>query len=118
MPFLPVSPKELAERGWDTYDFLLISADAYIDHSSFGAAIISRVLEKEGFRVAILARPRFDTEADFAAFPAPQLGVLISCGNLDSMVSNYTAAKKKRSTDAYAPGGKAGGRCLAGNSRR
>ncbi len=110
MPFLPVSPKEIEERGWDTYDFLLISADAYIDHSSFGAAIISRVLEKEGFRVTILARPRFDTEEDFAAFPAPQLGVLISCGNLDSMVSNYTAAKKKRSSDAYAPGGKAGGR--------
>ncbi len=110
MPFLPVSPKEMEDRGWDTYDFLLVSADAYIDHSSFGAAIISRVLEKEGFRVAILARPRFDTEEDFAAFPAPRLGVLIACGNLDSMVSNYTAAKKKRSSDAYAPGGKAGGR--------
>ncbi len=110
MPFLPISPAEIKERGWDTYDFLLISADEYIDHSSFGAAIISRVLEREGFRVAILARPRFDTEADFTAFPAPRLGVLISCGNLDSMVSNYTAAKKKRSSDAYAPGGKAGGR--------
>jgi len=110
MPFLPVSPKEMELLGWDTYDFLLVSADAYIDHSSFGAAIISRVLEKEGFRVAILARPRFDTEADFTAFPPPRLGVLLSCGNLDSMVSNYTAAKKKRNADAYAPGGKAGGR--------
>ncbi len=110
MPFLPVSPGEMQALGWEAYDFLLVSADAYIDHSSFGAAIISRVLEKEGFRVAILARPRFDTEVDFAAFPAPRLGVLISCGNLDSMVSNYTAAKKKRSEDAYAPGGKAGGR--------
>ena len=110
MPFLPISPAEIRERGWDSYDFLLVSADAYIDHSSFGAAIISRVLEKEGFRVAILARPRFDTEGDFAAFPPPRLGVLVSCGNLDSMVSNYTAAKKKRSEDLYAPGGKAGGR--------
>lgn len=110
MAFLPISPAEILEKGWDSYDFLLVTADAYIDHSSFGAAIISRVLEKEGFRVAILSRPRFDTEADFAAFPTPRLGVLISCGNLDSMVSNYTAAKKRRSTDAYAPGGKAGGR--------
>ncbi len=110
MPFLPISPAEITARGWDTYDFLLVSADAYIDHSSFGAAIISRVLEREGFRVAILARPRFDTEADFAAFPPPRLGVLLSCGNLDSMVSNYTVAKKKRRTDAYAPGGAAGGR--------
>ncbi len=110
MPFLPISPAEIQARGWAEYDFLLISADAYIDHPSFGAAIISRVLEKEGFRVAILARPHFDTEADFAAFPAPKLGVLLSCGNLDSMVSNYTAAKKKRSTDAYAPGGAFGGR--------
>ena len=110
MPFLPVSPKEIEERGWDTYDFLLITADAYIDHSSFGAAIISRVLEEEGFRVAILSRPRFDTEEAFKAFPPPKLGVLISCGNLDSMVSNYTAAKKRRKEDAYAPGGKAGGR--------
>ncbi len=110
MPFLPISPAEIRARGWEEYDFLLVSADAYIDHPSFGAAIISRVLEKEGFRVAILARPRFDTEADFAAFPAPRLGVLLSCGNLDSMVSNYTAAKKKRSADAYAPGGVFGGR--------
>ncbi|MBE7025936.1 MAG: YgiQ family radical SAM protein [Ruminococcaceae bacterium] len=110
MAFLPISPAEIREQGWDSYDFLLVTADAYIDHSSFGAAIISRVLEREGFRVAVLSRPRFDTEKDFSAFPAPRLGVLISCGNLDSMVSNYTAAKKKRSSDVYAPGGHAGGR--------
>lgn len=110
MPFLPISPSEVQKRYDGEYDFLLVSADAYIDHPSFGAAIISRVLEAEGFRIAILARPRFDTEADFSAFPPPRLGVLLSCGNLDSMVSNYTAAKKKRSSDAYAPGGAAGGR--------
>lgn len=110
MAFLPISPTEIQEKGWNSYDFLLVTADAYIDHSSFGAAIISRVLEREGFRVAILSRPRYDTEADFSAFPAPKLGVLISCGNLDSMVSNYTVTKKKRSTDVYAPGGRAGGR--------
>ena len=110
MPFLPISPEEILHTYGDSYDFLLVTADAYIDHSSFGAAIISRVLEAEGFRVAVLARPRFDSEKDFSAFPKPRLGVLISCGNLDSMVSNYTAAKRKRSEDAYAPGGKAGGR--------
>ncbi len=110
MPFLPISPAEIQERYGAEYDFLLISADAYVDHSSFGAAIISRVLEAEGFRVAILARPRFDTEADLKAFPPPKLAVLISAGNLDSMVANYTAAKKRRSTDSYAPGGVSGGR--------
>ena len=100
MPFLPISPKEISALGWEYYDFLLVTADAYVDHSSFGAAIISRVLEKEGFRVAILARPGFNTEEDFSAFPPPRLGVLISCGNLDSMVSNYTAAQKRRKEDA------------------
>lgn len=110
MPFLPITPEEILHTYGDSYDFLLVTADAYIDHSSFGAAIISRVLEAEGFRVAVLARPRFDSERDFSAFPKPRLGVLISCGNLDSMVSNYTAAKRKRSEDAYAPGGQAGGR--------
>ena len=110
MPFLPVSPAEVHSHYEDSYDFLLVTADAYIDHSSFGAAIISRVLEAEGFRVAILSRPRFDSDIDFAVFPKPKLAVLISCGNLDSMVSNYTAAKKRRSEDAYAPGGKSGGR--------
>ncbi len=110
MPFLPISATEIKERGWEYYDFLLVSADAYVDHSSFGAAIISRVLEKEGFRVAVLARPRYDSADDFKAFPPPRLAVLISCGNLDSMVSNYTVSKKKRSADAYAPGGHFGGR--------
>ncbi len=110
MPFLPISPDEVRDSYGESYDFLLVTADAYIDHSSFGAAIISRVLEAEGFRVAILSRPRFDSESDFAAFPKPKLAVLISCGNLDSMVSNYTVAKRKRSEDAYAPGGEAGGR--------
>ncbi len=110
MGFLPISAAEMQERGWDTYDFLLVSADAYVDHPSFGHAIIARVLEKEGFRVAILARPAYKTNVDFAAFPPPRLGVLISCGNLDSMVSNYTVSKKRRHNDVYAPGGKAGGR--------
>ena len=110
MDFLPISAAEIAARGWDTYDFLLISADAYVDHPSFGHAIIARVLEKEGFRVAILPRPQYKNNVDFASFPPPRLGVLISCGNLDSMVSNYTVSKKRRHDDVYAPGGKAGGR--------
>ncbi|MDD6308577.1 MAG: YgiQ family radical SAM protein [Clostridia bacterium] len=110
MGFLPISAAEMKDRGWDTYDFLLVSADAYVDHSSFGHAIISRVLENEGFRVAILSRPQYTSVIDFAAFPKPKLGILLSCGNLDSMVSNYTVNKKKRHKDVYAPGGHAGGR--------
>ena len=106
--FLPVSKQDMQGRGWDTYDFLLITADAYVDHPSFGAAIISRVLEADGYRVAILAQPDWRKEEAFTAFGRPRLGVLISGGNLDSMVAHYTAAKKRRHDDAYSPGGKSG----------
>ncbi len=106
--FLPVSKKEIEERGWDYYDFLYVIGDAYVDHSSFGPAIISRCLEAAGYRVAILSQPDWHTADDFKAFPKPRLGVLISGGNMDSMVNHYTAAKKPRSSDAYSPGGKMG----------
>ena len=108
--FLPVSKEDMEKRGWDEYDFLFISGDAYVDHPSFGLAILSRLLEKEGYRVCILAQPDYKTNTDFLRFGRPRLGVLISGGVIDSMVNHYTAAKKRRSEDVYSPGGKAGKR--------
>ena len=106
--FLPVSQEEMHERGWWWYDFLLVTGDAYVDHPSFGTAVIGRTLEAEGFRVAVLAQPDWHSAEAFAAFGRPKLGVLIGAGNLDSMVAHYTAAKKRRSEDFYSPGKKAG----------
>ena len=106
--FLPVSRKEMEERGWYYYDFLLVTGDAYVDHPSFGAAVIGRVLEADGYRVAVLAQPDWKTAGDFTAMGRPRYGALVGAGNLDSMVAHYTAAKKRRSEDAYSPGKKAG----------
>ena len=108
MAFLPITAKEIHERGWDEVDFVLVTGDAYVDHPSFGTAIISRVLEDEGMRVAILAQPDWKTSKDFTRFGKPRLGFMVNSGNVDSMVAHYTAAKKRRSDDAYSPGGKAG----------
>ena len=106
--FLPVSQEDMRERGWYYYDFLLITGDAYVDHPSFGTAVIGRVLEAEGYRVAVLAQPDWTSPDAFAAMGRPRYGVLIGAGNLDSMVAHYTAAKKRRHDDAYSPGRKAG----------
>ena len=106
--FLPVSREEMLRRGWDEYDILLVTGDAYVDHPSFGAAVIGRVLEAEGWRVAVLAQPAWQDASAFAAMGRPRLGVFIGAGNLDSMVAHYTAAKKRRSEDFYSPGKKAG----------
>ena len=106
--FLPVSREDMARRGWDSYDFLLITGDAYVDHPSFGTAIIGRILEGSGYRVAVLAQPDWHSAEAFAALGRPRLGVLIGAGNIDSMVAHYTAAKKRRHDDAYSPGRKAG----------
>ena len=106
--FLPISKEDMVERGWYWYDFLLITGDAYVDHPSFGPAIISRVLEAEGYRVAILAQPNWRDPAAFTALGRPRLGVMISGGNIDSMVAHYTAAKKRRHDDAYSPGNRPG----------
>ena len=100
----------MLERGWDAPDFVLVTGDAYVDHPSFGPAIISRVLENEGFHVAILAQPDWKTDRDFTRFGKPKLGFLVTSGNIDSMVAHYTAARRKRSDDAYSPGKKAGKR--------
>ena len=106
--FLPVSKADMEERGWWYYDFLVVTADAYIDHPSFGSAIIARVLEDEGFRVAVLAQPDWHSADAFRAMGKPRYGVMIGGGNIDSMVAHYTAAKKRRSADAYSPGNRMG----------
>ncbi|MCI6646396.1 MAG: YgiQ family radical SAM protein [Oscillospiraceae bacterium] len=106
--FLPVSRQDMQDRGWWWYDFLVVTGDAYVDHPSFGPTVIARVLEAEGFRVAILAQPDWHSCEDFLAMGRPKLGVMIGAGNLDSMVAHYTAAKKRRSEDFYSPGKKMG----------
>ena len=106
--FLPVCREEMIARDWYYYDFLVITADAYIDHPSFGTTIIARLLEGEGYRVAILAQPDWHDAEAFRAMGKPRYGVLIGGGNLDSMVAHYTAAKKRRSEDFYSPGKKTG----------
>ena len=106
--FLPVSREDLAERGWDEYDFLVITGDAYVDHPTFGPAIISRLLESEGYRVAILAQPDWRRVSAFTQLGRPRFGVFLSSGNIDSMVAHYTVAKKRRHDDAYSPGNRTG----------
>ena len=108
--FLPTTRAEMQARGWDRPDFVYVTGDAYVDHPSFGVAIISRVLEDAGFRVAILAQPDYKSCDAFREFGKPRLGFLVTSGNIDSMVAHYTAAKKKRSFDYYSPGGKPGKR--------
>ncbi len=108
--FLPISKQDMLARGWEDIDFLVVTGDAYVDHPSFGTAIISRVLEAEGFKVGILTAPNHKNPLDFKKFGRPKYAALVSAGNIDSMVSNYTAAKKKRSDDAYSAGGKGGNR--------
>lgn len=98
----------MLQRGWDRPDFVYVCGDAYVDHSSFGAAIICRVLEKHGYRVCFIAQPDWRSTEDFTRFGEPRLAFLVSAGNIDSMVNHYTVAKKPRSTDSYSPGGKAG----------
>ncbi|BBE11055.1 UPF0313 protein [Halorhodospira halochloris] len=108
-PFLPMSPREMGELGWDSCDIILISGDAYIDHPSFGAAIIGRLLEAQGFRVGIIAQPDWRSPDDFQTLGKPNLFFGITAGNMDSMVNRYTADGKLRSNDAYSPDD-AGGR--------
>ncbi|MCR3923153.1 MAG: YgiQ family radical SAM protein [Firmicutes bacterium] len=106
--FLPISKADMEERGWPELDFVLVSGDAYVDHPSFGTAIIGRVLESRGYKVGIIAQPNWQSAVDFKVLGKPRLGFLITAGNIDSMVNHYTVAKKKRSDDQYSPGGKGG----------
>ena len=110
MAFLPMNAKEMKQRGWTQPDFVYISGDSYVDHPSFGAAIITRVLEDCGCKVAFLAQPNWKNDADFTQFGKPRLGFMVSAGNIDSMVAHYTAAKRRRHDDAYTAGGKTGKR--------
>ena len=106
--FLPITHAEALERGWEQLDFVYIIGDAYVDHPSFGAAIISRVIESLGFSIGIISQPVADR--DYMEFGKPRYAFLVTGGNIDSMVAHYTAAKRRRSDDAYTPGGKAGRR--------
>ncbi len=106
--FLPICRADMQARGWQEADFVYVCGDAYVDHPSFGAAIISRVLEAAGFRVAMLAQPDWHSCDAFREFGRPRLGFLVSAGNIDSMVAHYTVARKRRSYDYYSPGGKIG----------
>ena len=108
MSFLPVTRKDMEERGWQQLDFIFVSGDAYVDHPSFGPAILCRLLEKHGYRVGIIPQPDWHSTKDFTSLGKPRLGFLVSSGNLDSQLSRYTAAKRLRHYDSYSPGGKAG----------
>ena len=108
--FFPVTAEDVRARGWSEVDFVYVTGDAYVDHPSFGVSIISRVLEAEGFRVAILSQPDYKSCEDFKRFGRPRLGFLVTSGNIDSMVAHYTVSKKRRSYDYYSPGGKMGNR--------
>ena len=108
--FLPVSRQEMAARGWEELDFVLVTGDAYVDHPSFGSAIIGRVLEAEGYRVGVLSQPDYTTPESFKALGKPRYGFFIGGGNVDSMVAHYSVAKIRRTVDEYTPGGVAGKR--------
>lgn len=106
--FLPISKEDMAARGWEQCDFVLVTADAYIDHHSFGTAIISRVLEHAGYKVGIIAQPNWKTTDDFMKLGRPRLAFLVNGGNMDPMVNHYTVSKRLREKDMYSPGGKMG----------
>ena len=108
--FLPVTKKDMEKRGWDECDFVFVTGDAYVDHSSFGMALLSRLLESRGFKVGIIAQPDWKDPSSVTVLGRPKYAFLISSGNMDSMVNHYTVNKKKRSSDRYSPGGKAGKR--------
>lgn len=106
--FLPISRRDMEERGWEQLDFVFVSGDAYVDHPSFGPAIICRLLEKHGYKVGIIPQPDWHSTKDFDRLGKPRLGFLVSAGNMDSLLNKFTAAKKVRHQDAYSPGGRAG----------
>ena len=106
--FLPISRKDMKERGWEQLDFVFVSGDAYVDHPSFGPAILCRLLEKHGYKVGIIPQPDWHSTRDFDRLGKPRLGFLVSAGNMDSLLNKFTAARKVRHQDAYSPGGKSG----------
>lgn len=106
--FLPVTREEMKKRGWEQVDFVYVSGDAYVDHPSFGAAIIGRLLESRGYRVGMIPQPDWRRKESIQVFGRPRLGFLVTAGNMDSMVNHYTVSKKHRQKDAYSPGGQMG----------
>ena len=107
-PFLPMSRDEMDQLGWDSCDVILVTGDAYVDHPSFGMALIGRLLEAQGFRVGILVQPDWNSAADFKILGKPNLFFGVTAGNMDSMINHYTANRKVRNDDAYSPGGRIG----------
>ena len=105
MDFLPVSKQDMAERGWEQCDFVYVIGDAYVDHPSFGHAIISRVLESHGYSVGIISQPDWKNPKSVLSLGKPRLAFLVSGGNMDSMVNHYSVTKHRRKTDAFTPGG-------------
>ena len=108
--FLPISKQDMKDRGWEQCDFVYVIGDAYVDHPSFGHAIISRVLEDAGYKVGIIAQPDWKNPNSINVLGKPRLGFLVMAGNMDSMVNHYSVSKKRRKTDAYTPGGVMGKR--------
>lgn len=108
--FLPICKQDMIARGWEQMDFVYVSGDAYVDHPSFGHAIIMRILEAHGYKVGIIAQPDWKDKTSIMEFGEPRLGFLVSSGNMDSMVNHYSVSKKRRQTDAYTPGGVMGKR--------
>ena len=108
--FLPICKEDMEKRGWTQLDFVYVSGDAYVDHPSFGPAIITRILESYGYKVGIIAQPDWKDKNSVTILGEPRLGFLVSAGNMDSMVNHYSVSKKRRRTDAYTPGGEAGHR--------
>lgn len=106
--FLPISKADIEERGWRQCDFIIVTGDAYVDHHSFGTAVISRVLENAGYKVGIIAQPNWHSTDDFMKLGRPRLAFLVNAGNMDSMVNHYTVSKRVREKDLYSPGGKMG----------
>ncbi|KXZ39856.1 uncharacterized radical SAM protein YgiQ [Alkalithermobacter thermoalcaliphilus JW-YL-7 = DSM 7308] len=106
--YMPISRQDMENRGWNELDFIIVTGDAYVDHPSFGTAIISRVLESEGFKVGVIAQPNWKSIDDFIKLGRPRLAFLVTAGNMDSMVNHYTVSKKVREKDYYSPGGKMG----------
>lgn len=108
--FLPICRKDMEERGWEQLDFVYVSGDAYVDHPSFGHAIITRLLEANGYKVGLICQPDWKDKSSITEYGEPRLGFLVSSGNMDSMVNHYSVSKKRRQTDAFTPGGVMGKR--------
>ena len=108
--FLPICRQDMKDRGWDRVDFVYITGDAYVDHPSFGPAVITRLLESRGYRIGIISQPDWKDKDSVTIYGEPRLAFLVSAGNMDSMANHYSVSKKRRKSDAYTPGGVMGRR--------